>query len=247
MNRPFAVFDIDGTIIRWQLYHAIVTQLASEGKLSKVAVEAIDATRQTWRKRAHTESFGIYELAVVDGYHDALKNLSSADFYDVVDTVFDTYKDQVYTYTRDLIKELKSKGYLLFAVSGSHQEVVEKLGVYYGFDAVVGAQYHTTEGRFTGERTSPIESGKASIVQRLVDEYDASWEGSLAIGDSLSDAAVLQLVEQPIAFNPNKQLFAKAQQHGWKVVVERKNMIYHLIAHDQTYQLEPMEDANATQ
>ena len=29
MPRPFAVFDIDGTIIRWQLYHALADELAS--------------------------------------------------------------------------------------------------------------------------------------------------------------------------------------------------------------------------
>lgn len=239
MNRPFAVFDIDGTIIRWQLYHAIVMQLAYDGKLAKATIDAIEAARQTWNERTHTESFGVYELAIVHGYHDAIKDLSVADFNLAVDTVFDTYKDQVYTYTRDLIKELKAKDYLLFAVSGSHQEVVEKLGEYYGFDAVIGARYHIDAGRFTGERTSPIEGGKAPAVQQLVADHNASWQGSVAIGDSLSDAAMLELVEQPIAFNPNKQLFAAAKQHGWKVVIERKNMIYELVAHDHTYQLQP--------
>lgn len=237
MNRPFAVFDIDGTIIRWQLYHAIVMQLASDNKIDNVTLERIESARQTWNERTHTESFNSYESTIVDGYHAAIKDLSTSELNEVVDTVFQTYKNQVYTYTRDLIKELKDQNYLLFAVSGSQQEIVEKLGMHYGFDAVVGARYHTKNERFTGERTSPIESGKASIVQQLVTTHNASWRGSVAIGDTLGDAAMLHLVERPIAFNPNKQLFAEAKRNGWQVVVERKNMIYALNPQDGTYRL----------
>ena len=32
MNK-FAVFDIDGTLIRWQLYHAIADELAKSGHI----------------------------------------------------------------------------------------------------------------------------------------------------------------------------------------------------------------------
>ena len=29
-SRPFAVFDIDGTLIRWQLYHAVADDMAKQ-------------------------------------------------------------------------------------------------------------------------------------------------------------------------------------------------------------------------
>ena len=32
-GRPFAVFDIDGTLIRWQLYHSIADTLARLGHI----------------------------------------------------------------------------------------------------------------------------------------------------------------------------------------------------------------------
>jgi phosphoserine phosphatase len=49
-----------------------------------------------------------------------------------------------------------------------------------------------------------------------------------ARGDTESDIPMLELVEIPIAFNPNKKLFEHAKARGWRTVVERKDVIYEL-------------------
>jgi phosphoserine phosphatase len=36
------------------------------------------------------------------------------------------------------------------------------------------------------------------------------------------------MVETPICFNPNKKLYEYAKRSGWKIVVERKDVIYDL-------------------
>jgi len=35
-------------------------------------------------------------------------------------------------------------------------------------------------------------------------------------------------VENPIAFNPDKKLKLRAEREGWKIVVERKDVIYQI-------------------
>jgi phosphoserine phosphatase len=49
-----------------------------------------------------------------------------------------------------------------------------------------------------------------------------------AIGDTASDIGMLELAENPIAFNPSRELFEAAKERGWQVVVERKDVVYHL-------------------
>jgi phosphoserine phosphatase len=39
---------------------------------------------------------------------------------------------------------------------------------------------------------------------------------------------MLSSVGNPIAFNPNDALAAHAKKYGWKIIVERKNVIYDL-------------------
>jgi HAD superfamily hydrolase (TIGR01490 family) len=235
-KQKFAAFDIDGTLIRWQLYHAIVDELGRRNHIPADLHEKIIEARKTWQSRQHSTSFKEYEETLVAVYHEALTDLSSRVYQNAVDTVFETYKDQVYTYTRDLVKSLKAEGYLLFAISGSQQEVVQKLGDYYGFDEVIGTTYEQADGHLTG-KWKGVYGHKAEILDELTAKYNLSREGSLAIGDSPSDIPMLEKVETPIAFNPDKPLFAHAKEQGWKIVLERKNMVYELESHDGKYVL----------
>ena len=68
-------------------------------------------------------------------------------------------------------------------------------------------------------------------------EQTPSLAGSIAIGNGASDISMLELVETPIAFNPEKKLFDYAKDRGWKIVVERKNVIYELETRSGKYQL----------
>ena len=230
------MFDIDGTLIRWQLYHAVADALAKQGIIDAKTYATIRDARMKWKRRTHEESFKDYEKRLVATYETLLTKLTTQQFEAAAQVVFEEYKDQVYTYTRDLIKTLKRKGYTLLAISGSQTEIVQKIADYYGFDDCVGSDYHQKKGRFTGEKTLTL-GAKDKVLQSLVTKHGLSLSGSIAVGDSDSDIAMLNTVEQPIAFNPEKKLFAHAKAMGWKIVVERKNMVYELESSGGTYEL----------
>ena len=66
------------------------------------------------------------------------------------------------------------------------------------------------------------------IVKQYIAERGISLDGSIGIGDTESDASFLELVERPIAFNPNMNLKKIAQEKKWKIVVEKKDVIYEI-------------------
>ncbi|MBX4191162.1 hypothetical protein KW794_03685, partial [Candidatus Saccharibacteria bacterium] len=51
-RRPFAVFDIDGTLIRWQLYHSTADTLARLGHIEPKLHQTIKDARMVWKRRA---------------------------------------------------------------------------------------------------------------------------------------------------------------------------------------------------
>jgi len=227
VRRPFAVFDIDGTLIRWQLYHAIADNLVKLGFIAPVKFQAIKDARMIWKRRESAESFKNYELELVKLYVNLLAEITVSQLRQAAQAVFDEYKDQVYIYTRELAKQLKKDGYLLFAISGSQKEVIEKMAAHYGFDDFAAREDEHKDDRFTGNSTTPIFN-KDEVLRQLIKKHSASFKGSLGIGDSATDIKMLELVEQPIAFNPEAKLFEQAKLSGWKVVIERKNMVYEL-------------------
>lgn len=234
--KKFAAFDLDGTLVRWQLYHAIATKLAKDGLFTKEQLTAIDQTLWQWKNRTHEESFQTYEASLVKNYLKAILDLNADKFNQAAEAVFQEYKDQVYTYTRDLINDLKEDGYLLFAISGSQTEIVEKIARYYGFDDYLGTTFIQKNGHFTGEAIAAREA-KDKALQKLVDKHGATYTDSIAVGDSMSDIPMLEAVERPIAFNPEKKLSAYARDKGWEIVIERKNTIYELRRHGDEYLL----------
>ena len=66
------------------------------------------------------------------------------------------------------------------------------------------------------------------MVKQYAYENNLTLKGSYGIGDTESDASFLKLVENPIAFNPNKNLKKIAEKEGWRLVVEKKDVIYEI-------------------
>ena len=144
--------------------------------------------------------------------------------------VIEEKRDRVYRYTRDLVKDLKDKGYFILGISHSPKFIVDGFGYEHGFDKVYGSFYGSgPSDNFTGEvEDRELIQHKAAILQRAARKEDLSLQGSIAVGDTESDISMLELVTTPIAFNPNQKLYDHAKKRGWKIVVERKDVIYEL-------------------
>ncbi|OGL31262.1 hypothetical protein A3F37_02745 [Candidatus Saccharibacteria bacterium RIFCSPHIGHO2_12_FULL_41_12] len=237
MKRKFAVFDIDGTLIRWQLYHAVVDKLAGAGLLGKEAEEKLHRARMVWKNREHPEAFAGYENNLITIFESALHQIKTAEFDEMIDKVIDQYKNQIYTYTRGLVKDLKAKGYFLIAISGSHHELVERLAKYYEFDDWVGTHYEREAGGFSGKKFIASKD-KSAVLEQIIEKYGLSSEGSYGVGDSKTDVSMLQIVDNPIAFNPNQALYEIAKSHGWPIVIERKNVVYRINESNDRYILQ---------
>ncbi len=236
MSQPFAVFDIDGTVIRWQLYHAMVDSLLRQGYIDKSKFEAVKVARMSWKRRVGSDSFNEYEHELVKVFDDALKGLPVNMLEMAAQTVFGEYKEQVYAFTRDLIHDLKAKNYLLLVISGSPSLIIQKLAKYYEFDDFAATDYPQKNGYFTGDKNLAIGK-KGELLKALMKKHSLASKGSIGVGDSEGDITMLELCERPIAFNPSKGLFEYAQQHNWEIVVERKNVIYNLGAKEGHYHL----------
>jgi HAD superfamily hydrolase (TIGR01490 family) len=224
---PFAVFDIDGTLIRWQMLHAMIDELGRASHLAQEDYESVLQMRMNWKQRKAEEGFREYERQLVAVIEKSITEITLAAFTEAAESVYEQYKDQVYRYSRQLIAKLKAEGYLLLAVSGSPQEAIAPLCRYYGFDDYIGSDYVKRDGKFTG-KIFVAAHNKPQLLRYLVAKHQLRYEDSVGMGDSEGDIDMLDMVEHPIAFNPSKKLFLHASQKGWKIVVERKNMVYEL-------------------
>lgn len=227
-KRRVAVFDVDGTIFRSSLVIEIVDALIERGVFPEKARGVYEDHRERWLNREG--DYDEYINAVVTAFRKHLKGVAYQDFSDTAAEMVERHWRRTYRYTRDLLKELKSKDYFLLAVSHSPKTVLDKFCPHLGFDKVYGVIYETgPQDLFTGKVIDEhLILNKAAIVRRAVEREDLTLAHSIGVGDTESDIPFLELVAKPICFNPNKKLYRYGKRMDWKVVVERKDVIYEL-------------------
>ena len=226
--RKVAIFDIDGTIFRSSLLIEITERLIEKGLFPVSARTKYQKEYREWLEREG--NYENYIEAVVAVFMKNLKGVSYKDFLEAGNDVFEQQKNRVYRYTRDLLLECKKKKYFLLAISQSPKAILDKFCAHMGFDKVYGRIYELgPEDKFTGHITDlHLISNKANIVKRALEKEGLTLKESIGVGDTDGDIPMLALVDYPICFNPNMKLHKEAKRNGWKIVVERKDVIYEI-------------------
>lgn len=227
-KRRVAVFDVDGTIFRTSLTIQLVERLIEDGSFPEEAHDMYWEQRQKWLDREG--DYEAYVDALVQSFRAHLKGLHYSALADAADSIVETRSKQTYRYTRDLLMHLKDKGYYLLAVSHSPKTVLDRFCPRLGFDKVYGIMYEIgPQECFTGEVIDEhLIYNKANVLKRAVEKEGLTLAHSIGVGDTEADIPFLELVAKPICFNPNRKLYTYAKRMKWKVVVERKDVVYEI-------------------
>lgn len=223
-----AIFDIDGTIFRKNLHFELINELTWLHIFPRKARNILTELYTNWLE--HKGVYESYRRAIVDLYAQYIKGCAKKDVEKASQIVMPFYEDKTYVFAEDLIKKLKKENYCIIAISGSPIEIVDEYNRrHLNFDAVFGSVYEIdSRGIYTGGTVFEPTKNKGQVVKQYIFENDLNLEGSYGIGDTESDASFLEMVENPIAFNPNHNLKEIAEKNGWKVIVEKKDVIYEI-------------------
>lgn len=223
-----AIFDVDGTIFRSSLLIELVEVLIDRGVFDVSVRDQYEAQKMEWLDRE--DDYEKYIMAVVGVFVENIKGVPQEVLTESAVLVIERYRNRTYRYTLDLITDLKEKGYFLLAVSQSPKEILDLFCVELGFDKVYGRLYEVgDDGVYTGNiLEEEIIQDKALAFQRAIERENLTLEESVGIGDTEGDIPFLEMVDIPICFNPNLKLYTRALENNWKVVVERKDVVYEL-------------------
>lgn len=224
INKPIAIFDIDGTIFRKNLQFELLEGLSWEGVFPKEARSEIVRYYRAWLE--NRGSYGDYREHLVKLYKEKIRGCSQESVLKVAKGVANFHHGRLFLYTSKLFSQLKKTHYLI-AISGSPVEIVHEFNRHIGFDRAYGTVFETNNGLYTGEEQFVPVRDKSIIIQDLISE-GFSLKNSYGVGDTEFDVSFLEKVEHPIAFNPDQILKNEAEKKKWRIVVERKDVVYEI-------------------
>ena len=222
ITTPFILIDVDGTLIRWQLFHRLVEGMVEYGLQPKVVIARMQEALDQYKDRV--APFKPFVDLAVDAYQGGgrMRGIRVDDLAIVAREIIKKEGRRVHVFTRELLASGKACGYGTAFISGSPVQVVQELALHYGVDAWLGTEHPYDHGVFTGERPTEWVTDKRAAVLHLDELLGIDLSRSLAIGDSESDIPMLEEVGFPIVFNPNEGLYQAARSKRWPVVREKK-------------------------
>ena len=222
MPKPFAAFDIDGTVFKSSLLEKAVESCIIQGLFSRIPFETIDRQKKRWQS---SNNEGVYQSYLTNLVKAFVKEIAGSNVDDFKRITADMIADQRvrrFSFPRQLMQAIQDT-HTIVAISGSPTILVEPFLDDLGVNLILGSTFEEAEGAFTG-RAIPIGDKKARL-RALVESGDVLQEGSIAVGDTVSDKTMLEYATQAVMFNASRTLTNKGVDQGWWRVNEVKDEI----------------------
>jgi HAD superfamily hydrolase (TIGR01490 family) len=239
--RTAAFFDIDGTLFRESLMIEHFKKLLRYEVLDEALWHSnIKKNYENWQKRRGNYDDYMLELASI--YMSSMQGLDRAKMEFITNQVVDLKGDRVYMFTRNRIAWHKDQGHTVIFISGSPDYLVRKMAQRYGITDCMGTRYLVDENdRFTGEVEQMWDANsKRGAIDHFVQKYTIDLDASYAYGDTMGDLSMLELVGNPVAINPTRELLThlagdETLCEKVQVAVERKDVVYLVRPDVETY------------
>jgi len=120
----------------------------------------------------------------------------------------------------ELVQSHRQKGDILIVVTATMEFITSPIVALFGIDHLIAPVPEVIDGRYTGEisGTASFGKGKVARLNSWLSDAGLSLEGSYFYSDSANDLPLLELVDNPVAVDPDDRLeeFARAKQ--WPII-----------------------------
>ena len=119
-----------------------------------------------------------------------------------------------------LVEEHRAAGDELVIITASNSFVTRPIAEYFGVSALLAIELEHIDDRYTGRvlGTPTFQEGKVSRLREWLRRNGRTLEGSYFYSDSHNDLPLLELVDHPVAIDPDPLLRAHAEAVGWPIL-----------------------------
>lgn len=119
-----------------------------------------------------------------------------------------------------LIEDHRHRGHQLLIITATNRFITAPIAARLGIAELIACEGEQIEGVYTGEPTG-IPSYHAGKITRLLDWLDgrdATLDGAWFYSDSHNDLPLLEMIDNPVAVDPDDKLRAHAMAENWPVL-----------------------------
>ena len=211
-----ALFDLDNTLLGGDSDHAWGDYLCERGILDPVAYKARnDAFYQDYLSGTlDMQAYLAFSMEILAASEPAQLEQWHREF------MRDCIEPIILPKAEALLRQHREAGDQLVIITATNRFVTAPIARRLGVRTLLATECETQHGRYTGRSTDIpcFREGKVTRLRRWMLENGFELEGSCFYSDSLNDVPLLEVVERPVAVDPDPKLRAQAQRRGWEII-----------------------------
>ena len=209
------IFDLDNTLLEGDSDYAWGEYLVEKGIVDEASY-----------KQANDQFLKDYQSGTlnIQAYLEfalkPLKNQSLSTLHALRDDFFETkIRPIMLPKAFELLQVHRNKGDFLLIITATNRFVTEIIANAFKVDDLIATEPEMIEGEYTGKvaGTPSFKEGKITRLNEWLSDKEHQLAGAFFYSDSHNDIPLLELVDFPVAVDPDEILRQKSEQNNWPI------------------------------
>lgn len=213
---PLAIFDLDETLISADSDQAWGDFAASRG--------LVDAEEHHRKNRAFYEDYkrGVLDIEAYMRFSCTVLALYDMETLEALRREFfeERVRQLILPRAEELVETHRQRGDCLIVVTATPEFVTRPIVTHFGIDNLIAPIPEVRQGRYTGDITGipSFREGKVIRLREWMAGTGHTLSGSHFYSDSRNDLPLLEIVDFPVAVDPDPHLRTVAEQRQWPII-----------------------------
>jgi len=211
-----AIFDLDNTLIADDSDFLWGQFLVEQGIVDPVLYERINAQFYEDYQKGTLDMLAFLRFALKPLADHSLDQLHIWREQFLNEVIAPIYLKSA----QNLVDKHRAQGHTLLVITATNRFITAPIVKMYGIENLIATTPELVAGCYTGEIVGVpcFQTGKVTLLNEWLAKTGETLVGSYFYSDSHNDLPLLQLVENPVAVDPDDKLRQFAQSKSWKIM-----------------------------
>ncbi|GEN29740.1 phosphoserine phosphatase [Halovibrio variabilis] len=211
-----AIFDLDNTLLSTDSDHAWGEFLLEQG--------AVDPATYREANERFMADYNAGTLDMADFLAVALKPLADNTPEQLAawhqQFMVSKIEPNILPKAEELLARHRSKGDTLLIITATNRFITAPIAERLGVDHLIAVNPEVKDGHYTGgvSGVPSYREGKVTRLEQWLEGQDLTMEDAWFYSDSHNDLPLLEIVEHPVAVDPDATLRKVAEERHWRIM-----------------------------